>query len=57
MVTLILKEGLTYLFIIVYIATMRVELAIVRGVTMRLNIVCLSRHASVYRSRLTCGSV
>ena len=53
MVSLILKECLTYLLVIVYAACMRVKLAVVRGVTVSLNVLCISGNACIYGCRLT----
>ena len=57
MITLILKECLAYLFILVNVAPMRVELTIVRCVTVCLNVICISGYASIDGSGLTCCSV
>lgn len=53
MIALILKEGLTYLFVIMYASLMRIELTIVRSVTVSLNVICLSSYASIYCCCLT----
>jgi len=57
LVSLVLKEGLTDLFILVDVTTVRIKLTIMWGVTVSLNVVGISGHAWIYRCRLTRRSV
>ena len=57
LITLVLEECLTYLFILMNITSMRVKLAIMRCVTMSLNIRSVSGSTSIYCCRLTSGSM
>lgn len=55
MVTLILEERLAYLFLIMNASSVRVELRVVRRVSVRLKVLGVPGGPSIYRRCLACG--
>ena len=57
MISLVLKECLAYLFLIMDASSLRRELGIVLGIPVGLQVLCVPGGASIHCGRLTCGPV